>query len=170
MLRAQVKATFDFMLRKGLLPPPPPVLVGHLDKIQIGIAPWKTLEAMVPMLEGFGVVVDGLGFEIVHLRPETGTTFLTSDNPVIHFNPDGDPDRVEPYKPSPTSKLELLFPVGPLTLIRGHTDLKSDFAANGFRHVEMADPLAIMRVNRLIAQFAYRLIIAQDRSHDRLAR
>jgi hypothetical protein len=169
MLSAQVQATFDFMLKKGLLPPPPPEVEGHLDKIQISIAPWKTLEAMAPMVKGFGKVVDRLGFEIIHLRPGTGATFLSSDNPVIHFDPNCDPDRVEPYKPSPTGKLELLFPIGPSTLIRGHTDLKPDFAVSGFRHAEMTDPAAAMRVNRLIARFAYRLIIAHDRSHDGLA-
>jgi hypothetical protein len=44
-----------------------------------------SLHAMSDLARGFGVILDHLGFEVLH--NETDVSFLTSDNPVVCFDP-----------------------------------------------------------------------------------
>ena len=44
-----------------------------------------SLHAMPDLAKGFSIILDQLGFEVLHNK--TDVSFLTSDNPVVCFDP-----------------------------------------------------------------------------------
>jgi len=77
---------------------------------------------MPELAKGFGVVLDQLGFEVIH--NETDVIFLTSDNPVVYFDPSVQEARALPYRVQPPyGSIELLFPISADICLRGRTGL-----------------------------------------------
>ena len=152
----------------GQLDPKPEGFENILDLVQVTVDPHQSIHAMAHHLPHLGPLFDSIGYEVLH--NETGATFITSDNPVIYFDPSIPEKDLRPYAVNvPRRPMELLFPVDPTTVIRGHTDLRDRFAKRGLRHSRVRDLNAVRRINRLTARFGYELLIASDESHAALA-
>jgi hypothetical protein len=166
MLAEQVKATTRFLDQKGKLPPKP---AGHediLDHLSVAIDPHRSLHAMSDLARGFSIVVDHLGFEVVHNK--TDVSFLTSDNPVTYFDPTVPEASVLPYQVRPPrGTIELLFPIDADTVLRGHTGLRRAGPRN-LRHVALTERQDAKRINRFVARFGYRFVFSRDRTHEAL--
>lgn len=68
-----------------------------------------SLHAMPDLARGFSIVLDHLGFEVLHNK--TDVSLLTSDNPVVCFDPTVPEGGVLPYQVRPPhGSIELLFP------------------------------------------------------------
>jgi Protein of unknown function (DUF4238) len=160
-LAEQVKAETGLLDRLGRLPPKPPGHEDILDHLSVSIDPHMSLHAMSHVAKGFGIVLSRLGFEVIHNK--TDVTFITSDNPVVYFDPTIPEERVQPYQVRPPyGSIELLFPIDPETMLRGRTGV------SGLRHIDLVERQATKRINRFIARFGYRFVFSRDRDHDAL--
>jgi hypothetical protein len=153
----------------GALDPKPAGLENILDLVQVTIDPHKSLEAMAPLLQRLGPVLDCVGYQIIHNH--TGLSFITSDNPVSYFDPSVRETDMQPYRVNvPKQPMELSFPIDPWTMLRGHSDDRQRFVRKGLKHVEVKDLSVVRRMNRMTARFAYELIISRDTQHAALVR
>jgi hypothetical protein len=161
LLGEQVKATARLLDQAGQLPPKPKGHEDILEQISVSIDPHQSLHAMPALMKGFGHVLDCLEFEVVH--NETGLSFLTSDNPVVYFDPNVREERVLPYQVRPPlGSIELLFPITPDTVLRGRT------GPHALRHVTLTDRQSAKRINRFVARFGYRFVFSRDHTHKAL--
>lgn len=141
----------------GKLPPLPEGFPDLLDKIQISIDPQKSLEMMALALDGMGKLFATLSFDVLHNA--TNQPFLTSDNPVIYYDPRDPLPAMRPYTiPHDESRIELLFPVSTTMMLRG----RSRPHRSEIGHRTISDRRSISRINRLICRFGYRTIFATD--------
>jgi hypothetical protein len=125
-----------------------------------------SLRAMPDLARGFGIVLDHIGFEVLH--DKTNVTFLTSDNPMVCFDPTVPEARVLPYQVRPPlGSIELLFPIDAETVLHGHTRLRRPGARN-LRHTVLTDRQEVKRINRFTARFGYRFVFARARTHESL--
>lgn len=85
MLAQTVKDTMKTMLASGRLAPPPRGLDDLPNNIEISIDPHRSIHAMVHIIQGMEQLYSMIGFAIVHNT--TDQLFLTSDNPVLWFDP-----------------------------------------------------------------------------------
>jgi hypothetical protein len=158
-LRSEVQALEEI----GKLPEELQRYAGMLDKVPVGVDPQQTLGVIFEEMKQFGDLCFQLGFEVLH--NETDLPFITSDNPVCIYDP-----RVTLHARTPYEfkhEAELIFPLDAKTLLRGSSRLKP--ANQVIRHRRLRELSAIKRLNRTVAQFAYKLLIARDRSCDSLA-
>jgi hypothetical protein len=114
------------------------------------------------MARGFGIVVDMLGFEM--LCNETGLPIITNDNPVMSFEADRPIKKLEPYRNA--GKIELLMPISPTRVLRGHPDLKARYGSEGVEYRTVDSTAEIRRINTLAAKFGYDFVFANSREHD----
>lgn len=133
----------------------------ELDTVEVTVNRQRTLGTMSEDMRRFGDMTRRLGFEI--LRDDSGTGFLTSDNPVAYFDPD-DAGIRRPYIEN--TKVELYFPLSPRYVLHGANRLLPLGSIPRFGSI--ADPKKIRAINRITSRFAYRLAFAGDRSHDDL--
>jgi Protein of unknown function (DUF4238) len=165
-LAEQVKATTRLLDQQGELPPKPEGHENILDHLSVPIDPHMSLHAMPDLARGFSIVLDHIGFEVFHNK--TNVTFLTSDNPVICFDPSVPEGRVLPYQVRPPhGSIALLFPIDAETLLRGHTGLRRP-GPRRLGHTELTDRQEAKRINRFTARFGYRFVFARDRTHESL--
>src|SRR5580700_7785158 len=166
MLAEQVKATTRLLDQQGKLPPKPEGHENILDNLSVAIDPHMSLHAMPDLARGFSIVLDHLGFEVLHNK--TDVSLLTSDNPVICFDPTVPEERVLPYQVRPPhGSIELLFPIDADTILRGHTELRRPGPPR-LRHVPLTNRREAKRINRFVARFGYRFVFARDRTHEAL--
>ena len=93
---------------QGKLPPKP---TGHddiLDHLEFSVDPQLSLHAMRNMLLGIGRVFDQVGIGALHNM--TDIPFLTSDNPVVWFDPSVPEAKMRPYVLQGGGPVVLLFP------------------------------------------------------------
>lgn len=142
----------------GELPPLPEDFPDLIEKLQITIDPQKSLEMMARALGGMGELFATLSFDVLHNA--TDQRFLTSDNPVIYFDPRVPAQSMRPYTiPPDASHVELLFPISTTMMLRGRTrPQRTDIG-----HRTVTDRRRISRINRLICRFGYRTIFATDK-------
>jgi hypothetical protein len=166
MLADQAKAEVKLLDRRGKLPPKPKGHEDILDHLSVVIDPHMSLRAMPDLAKGFGTVLDQLGFEVLHNK--TDVSFLTSDNPVVCFDPTVPEACVLPYQVRPPhGSIELLFPIDARTTLRGHTALRRA-KPRSVRHVALTHRQEVKRINRLGVRFGYRFVFARDRGHEAL--
>jgi hypothetical protein len=158
--REMVKATTRSMRRRGLLPPMPEGLT--LDGIDVTINPHQSIHATPHMARGFGVAIHPLGFEL--LCNETGVPVVTNDNPVMYFDADRPLKKLEPYRS--TGKIELLMPISPTRVLRGHPDLKPTYGQRDIAYRTIDSASEIKRINTLAAMFGYDFVFANSREHE----
>jgi hypothetical protein len=164
MLEAKLRSECQAIEAIGKLPAEYGEYANRLDAVPIGIPPQRTLLAMNENFREMGNLCFRLGFEVLHNRTET--PFLTSDNPVCYYDPRRTPSARRPYEDD--GEVELIFPISAKLMLRGSTKRRP---VNGIsRHRTISDAHAVRRLNRTVAQFAYRMSIAQDRSSDDLVR
>jgi hypothetical protein len=166
MLAEQAKAEVRLLDRQGKLSPKPEGREGLLDHLSVAIDPHMSLRAMPDLARGFSIILDHLGFEVLHNK--TDVSFLTSDNPVVVFDPTVPEARMLPYQVRPPrGSIELLLPIDGDTVLRGHTGLHQ-LGPRSLHHVTLTDRREAKRINRFAARFGYRFVFARDRSHEAL--
>ena len=157
---ANIKATVRQLDAMGELPPKPVGAEDLLDHLVVPIDPTESLRAMGSMAEGFSKTFDRMGFEILH--NETNISLISSDNPVVYFDPDTPEKQLRPYDAAPPKRIELLFPVNKRLVLRGHSDL---FGKKYVRHRTLVRSDDVKRINKFVARFGYRFIFAADEHH-----
>jgi hypothetical protein len=167
LLAESVKATTRLLDRQGKLPPKPEGLENLLDDLDVSIDPHKSIHAMADLTKGFSRIVERLGFSVV--RNKTGRTFVTSDNPIVYFDPDRPEKAMRPYDVGPDrGRIEFFFPIAPDLIVVGRTEWKPQFSISGIHYYEMFDKQEVNRINRQIARFGYRFIFSNETAHKAL--
>lgn len=159
MLAESVKSTMRSLEASGQLPPKPDGLEAILDQVKVSIDPHQSIHAMVDMIRGVGRVLDQVGIGVLHNR--TATPFLTSDNPVIWFDPSAPDADLQPYVLYPGGPIVFLFPVASNLLIYGHSSMREQFSKCGLTHSDMQDVSSVEEMNAQICRFAYKAVFAQ---------
>jgi hypothetical protein len=154
-----VKLTAKVLDKKGTMPPKPEGLENVIDHLVVSIDPHESLLAIPALSQGFEKLLHCLEFEVLHNL--TDVNILTSDNPVIVFNPRVPEAQVQPYQVKPPyGPVELIFPVTPHLAIRGRTGWFS------LVHNVLIDTRPVERINRFVSRFGYRFVFSTDRSQD----
>lgn len=143
----------------GKLPAKPPGHEDILDNIAVAIDPHRSLLAMRHLLDGYYRLVSEIGIGVLHNK--TDIPFLTSDNPVIWFDPSVPEAEMKPYQWQPPGPVLLLFPVAPDCLIYGHSAMQERFRSQGVAHYNMSDFNMAETINRHVCRFAYEVVFAQ---------
>jgi hypothetical protein len=83
-----VKSIMRVLDAAGKLPPKPERFEDILDRVEVSIDPHRSIQAMLNVLQGIGQLFDRIGIGALHNA--TDVPFLTSDNPVVWFDPSVD--------------------------------------------------------------------------------
>lgn len=151
---------------EGKLSPKPMGLEDILDNVEVSINPHQSIHAMVPVMQATGQVFNQMGFYAVHNK--TKIPFLTSDNPVIWFNPSVKEADLRPYVIRPDGPVVLLFPVSPSLIIYGHSSWRDRSEAEGLGIEDLSDVGMVEMINRQVCRFGYQAIFAQKSGQERL--
>jgi hypothetical protein len=166
MLARTVMDTMNVMLTNGKMPPPPPGLEGLLNHVQVAVDPHRSIHSMVSMLEGMGTLFSLIGFAAVHNN--TKLPFITSDNPVLWFDPSLPFGQQRPYTIYPGGPVFFVFPVSPRLALIGSTEYKDFFGTHGLQHSDIPDEDTVYAINSQICRFAYEAVITQETGWDEL--
>jgi hypothetical protein len=166
MLSEATKAEVRVLDTAGQGPPKPAGFEDILDHIEVAIDPHQSIHAMAHMLRGFGQVFDQMGFAALHNT--TGMPFLTSDNPVVWFDPSVPDTELQPYVLKPGGPVMLLFPVSPSLIIVGVSSGRDEFVANGWGAADLSKSHLAKVINRQICRFSYEAVYAQKAGHEKL--
>lgn len=161
ILAETVKSALRNLYRAGELPPPPKGLehLGNVwNHVEVAIDPHQSIHAMVDMLRGMAKLVEKIGIGVLHNT--TDVPFLTSDNPVIWFDPSVSEAEMRPYAIRIDGPITLLFPVSPDLLIYGHSSMREQFAIDGLGYGDLSARSTVEGMNALICQFAYEAVFA----------
>lgn len=120
------------------------------------------------MIKGIGHVFSQIGISAIINMTEI--PFLTSDNPVIWFNPSISEDEMKPYDLQAGGPIVLIFPVTPNIIIYEHSDMRDHFACSGLEYGELSDRSKVEIINRTICRFAYKAVFSQTSDQDELIR
>lgn len=150
----------------GKLPPKPEGFENILDHVEVPINPHQSIHAMVPMMRGIGQVFNRVGFGALHNK--TGIPFLTSDNPVIWFDPSVEDSDLQPYVLQPDGPVVLLFPISPSLIIFGGSSDRGRFASEGLGVADLSDIGSVEMINRQVCRFGYQAIFAQKAGQERI--
>ena len=159
MLAELVKVTARRLDKMGELQPKPEGFEDILDHVEFAIDPHQSIHSMVHMLDGVCQVLDQVGIGALHNI--TDIPFLTSDNPVIWFDPSVPEAKLRPYALQPGGPIVFLFPVTPSLMIYGHSSMLERFTSDGFQNAELTEAESAEVMNRMICRFAYRTVFAQ---------
>ena len=167
MLAQVVKDKMAATLAHGSLPLPPLGLDDPLSQVNVSIDPHQSIHAMAAMMQGMGTLYSMLGFAVIHNA--TTRPFLTSDNPVLWFDPSVSFDAQRPYTIDTNGGPGLLFfPVSPTVVLVGATEYHGTFKQHGLVHSDAPDVEWVDFVNEQVCRFAYEAVIAQSAGHEEL--
>jgi len=155
-----VKDTLLRMVANGQLPPPPLGLEDLANKVQITIDPHRSIHAMVAMVRSMDKLYERLGFTVLHNT--TKREFLTSDNPVLWFDPSLPFLEQKPYTVHLPGQILFFFPVSPRIGILGSNEYLERFRRLGFEHQDTSDEGLIEMLNAQVCRFAYEAVIATN--------
>lgn len=161
LMALETRTGIKVLAEMGKLPDKLKRYQDKLDTVEVTVNRQRTLRTMSEDMGRFADMTRRLGFEI--LSDDTGTDFITSDNPVAYFDPDDRGIR-QPYIEN--TKVELYFPLSPRYVLCGANRLKRFGPTPRFRKI--SDKKKIHAINRITSRFAYRLAFAGDRSNDDL--
>jgi len=168
-MRAEmVKATARLLDATGKLPPKPEGFEDIANHVEVSIDPHQSIHAMVDMIRGVGRVFHQIGIGALHNM--TDIPFLTSDNPVIWFDPSVPEAKMRPYVLEIGGPVVLLFPVAPNLMIYGHSSMRERFAYDGFGNRELSERGSVKMMNRQICRFAYKAVFAHRAGQEALIR
>lgn len=160
-LAQTVKDTMKVMLASGELPPPPAGLEDLPNQVQVSIDPHRSIHAMTAIIEGMGQLYSMIGLAAVHNA--TARPFLTSDNPVLWFDPSLPFDTQRPYTINPDGgPVLLVFPVSPTLALVGSNEYKETFGQHGLLHSDAPDETWVEVINAQVCRFAYEAVIANS--------
>jgi hypothetical protein len=168
MLAASVRATAKLLDSLGQLPPKPLGLENILEHLQVAIDPHQSIHAMVHTIRGTGEVLNKIGIGVIH--NQTDLPFLTSDNPVIWFDPSVRDTHLQPYVLLPGGPIVFLFPVAPNILVYGDTTMRDRFSVEGMLTSDTIDRGFVEEVNRQICRFAYKAVFATEGGQESVIR
>jgi hypothetical protein len=97
--------------------------------------------------------IQSIGIGVLHNK--TAVPFLTSDNPVVWFDPSISEIDLKPYVLKPDGQIALLFPVSPSLLIYGLTSILERFVAEGIGQADLSDAGFVEMINRQVCRFGY---------------
>lgn len=166
MLAARVMHAARHLNEKGLLPPPPAGMEDLLDHVEIAIDPHQSIHAMVHLIRGMGRVLHRVGLHVLH--NESGTEFLTSDNPVAYFDPNVSVDLVKPYTLRPQGEAVVMMPVSPRLMLYGTSWDKERFAQHRIDHRSESDAARVAALNEMIVRFSYSAVYAAGKPDEEL--
>ena len=146
------------------LPPPPEGYHDILSQVEVSIDPHQSILAMPNLLGAAGEILDEIGLDVIH--NETDIPFLTSDNPVIWFDPSVPEEEMQPYNIQPSGPIMLFFPVTPNLMILGGTFLLEKFAHNGMEHMKCRNLEFVNKCNRCICRFAYETVFTREKGQE----
>lgn len=161
LMALETRTSLKVLAEMGKLPDKLKRYEDELDTVEVTVNRQRTLGTMSGDMRRFAEMTRRLGFEI--LCDDTGTDFITSDNPVAYFDPDDRGIR-NPYIEN--TKVELYFPLSPRYVLHGANQLKRFGPIPRFRKI--SDGKKVYAINRITSRFAYRLAFASDRSNDNL--
>jgi Protein of unknown function (DUF4238) len=164
-----IKTAAKLLDSMGQLPPKPEELenIDFIEDMQVSIDPHQSIHAMPTMINGFGLVLDAIGFKIF----ENGTSipFITSDNPVANFDPDIPERKMLPYVICrDRMRIELIFPIDNKHVLHGHSDYRKSYVDGGITYAKLEQRSCIKRFNRLICKFGYEKLFACSTEHEAL--
>jgi Protein of unknown function (DUF4238) len=171
MLAESVRMTSRHLYERGKLPPLPPELTfEYLDQhTVISIDPHKSIHAMADLAKGVARIFQWVGFEI--LENKTDESFITSDNPVIYFDPTVPARAIQPYNINRDRlDIEFMFPITPRFMLWGHSVLKPRSIRHTTHYRDVSDRKFIRRANVLTARFANRMLFSNESRHQQLVR
>ena len=154
-----------------LLPLPEGLTFEYLDQhLAISIDPHRSILAMADLAKGVAKILDTIGFEI--LENNTSEGFITTDNPVIYFDPTADSTLLEPYNISRERlDIEFMFPITPRFLLWGHSIMNVRSDRHTPKYSDICDLNFVRRANALAVRFANRLVFSsEDRYQDLVER
>ena len=158
MLAADVMATARQMEAEGKLPPTPKGCENLLDDVVVSIDPHQSIHAMHHIIEAMGLVLHRVGLVVLHNQPNRD--FITSDNPVIYFDPASSNEALRPYGLQPNGKVVLMMPVAPKLMLFGTSWDKARFAERGIEHCTIVDHDKVAAMNEKVVRFAYEAVFA----------
>lgn len=165
MMARTAKDTMQVMLKSGSLPPPPPGL--KLEDVQVAIDPHQSIHAMAEILKGIGELFSMVGMAAVHNA--TGRPFLTSDNPVIWFDPRLPFEEQRPYTiDRDQGDVFLFFPVTPTLALVGSSTYREIYGTHGLLHSDVPDGEWVDQLNAQVCRFAYEAVIASAPGNEAL--
>jgi hypothetical protein len=165
-LARSVKDTTTVMLSNGSIPPPPASLSDFPNGVEVSIDPHQSIHAMAAMMQGMSALLSKLGLAVIHNL--TATPFLTSDNPVIWFDPSRPFDEQRPYTVDPNGPISLAFPISPTVAIIGSREYSAHYARHGLLHSDVGDEDWVISINEQICRFAYEAVIASELGQEKL--
>ncbi|RRR99925.1 DUF4238 domain-containing protein [Aquabacterium soli] len=168
-LAQTVKTQLKALDARGELPPPPSELPNILEEVVVAIDPHQSIHAMATVMRGMGELFNHIGLVVIHNG--TPTPFLSSDNPVIWFDPSLPFDKQLPY----TVNLDggdicFFFPVSPTMAILGTREQSASYSQNGLTHQEAPHEEWVKAMNTQISRFAYEAVIACSPSQEDVVR
>jgi hypothetical protein len=169
ILAESVRMTARHLNDLGGLPPPPPSLTfEYLDQhLVVTIDPHKSIHAMADLAKGMNKIIHAIGFQIIENKTNEG--FITSDNPVVYFDPTVPPKFMQPYDISrDRMDIELMFPITPRLMLWGHSQLKSSSGHYAASYQDLTDKAFVRRANVCAARFANRMIFSSESRHQPL--
>lgn len=166
-LAADVHQCMLDMMNEGLLPPPPQALEGRLGEVVVSIDPHKSIHGMVDDINAAASIFDRIGLAALHNR--TDIPFLTSDNPVIWFDPSVTLLEQQPYHLRPGGPIQLVFPVSPTLVLIGSPQLKPQFATDGLLYGDVGEDTDwVDLINLQVCRYAYKAVYASKRGQEKL--
>lgn len=168
MLAELVMATMRRLDVVGKFPPKPKGFEDILDHVEVEIDPHMSIHMMAHKLQGVRRVFDQIGLGAFHNT--TDIPFLTSDNPVIWFDPSVPEAEMQPYVLKPDGPIVLLFPVTPNLMIYGNSFMREPSVYDGLRHRELSERRHVKVMNRQICRFAYKAVFVQKVGQEALIR
>jgi hypothetical protein len=165
MLAESVRMTARHLNDLGELPTPPAGFTfEYLDKnLAISIDPHKSIHAMPHFAQGVNRIFQSVGYKLI--ENETAEAFITSDNPVIYFDPTVPPELMCPYSiDRQRLDIELMFPINTRLMLWGHSKLKS----TPLSYQRATNTKFVKRANVIVARFANRMVFSNVAHHQPL--
>lgn len=165
MLAESVRMTVRHLTDLGELPAPSDGLTfEYLDKnLKISIDPHKSIHAMPDFAKGVNRIFQTVGYKLIENK--TAEPFITSDNPVIYFDPTVPPELMHPYSiDRQRLDIELMFPINSHLMLWGHSTLKPA----SLSYQEVANTKFVKRANVLASRFANRMVFSNVAHHQPL--
>lgn len=169
MAAVTLKSTLLQLDAMGELPPKPAEHPDILDHVDIAIDPHHSIHSMSTFVRAMGMVLDRVGLGILHNL--TDIPFITSDNPVVYFDPSrGDEDPVPYTLNRQGGTVVLCFPITPKLMLYGHSSMRESFAHYGLRHSDIAKVETVAMMNRNTSRYGYRAVFADRAGFEDLVR
>jgi Protein of unknown function (DUF4238) len=149
-----VRETGRSLEMRGLIDTHPTLGNQIWDSMQITVDPHRSIHAMIPLINGMGRLIDSLGFVIA--RNKSNVRFVTSDNPVIYFDPT---ETERPYIQATSNDIVLVFPLSADFALYGASCLRDEFLdRDSICYREFHDDQFARTINRMIVKYGYRQI------------